>query len=127
MPQVPKYKLSPLDLGDETLGQRLARFRKEKGLTQIELAKEIGIRQVLVSDYERGRLRPNYEMIIRFSIALDVTTDKLLGVKKSKKNGNKLSLSIVRRVKKIEALPEPQRRAILKTIDTYLKGVEAGQ
>jgi len=124
MPQVPKYKLPPLGLGDETLGQRLARLRKEKGLTQVELAKAIGIRQVLVSAYERERLRPNYEMIIQFALALDVSTDEFLGVKKAKKNENKLSLNIVRRVKKIEALPEPQRRAILKTVDTFLKGAE---
>ena len=84
MPQVSKYKLPPLKLGKETLGQRIARLRKERGYTQIELAKKIGITQVLVSDYERERLRPHYEMIIRFALALGVTTDELLGLKTSK-------------------------------------------
>ena len=124
MPQKPKYKLTPVSSEKEPLGHRLSRLRKSKGLTQAELANKIGIRQVLVSDYERGRLRPNYEMIIQFASAFDVTTDELLGVKKTDQNKDHLSLNIVRRLKKIESLPEPQRRAILRTIDTFLKGAE---
>ena len=40
----------------ETVGQRLARLRKERGWTQVELAERIGIIQSLISDYERDRL-----------------------------------------------------------------------
>src|SRR5207247_2491036 len=38
----------------ETVGQRLARLRRERGLTQVELAERLGIAQPIVSDYERG-------------------------------------------------------------------------
>lgn len=125
MPQIPKYDLEPLDLGEETVGQRLSKLRKARGLTQVDLANTIGIRQVLVSDYERGRLRPNCEMIVRFAMALDVTTDEILGLKNSKKNDHhQLSLQIIRRAKKIEELPDPQKRTLLKTIDTFLKGAQ---
>ncbi len=122
MPQKPKYKLPPLDLGDEVLGSRIARLRKEKGLTQVELAKTIGIKQALISDYERSRLRPNYEMIIRLAIALEVTTDELLGVKAIK--NSKPNLKIQKRMRKIEALPETQQKFVLKTIDSHLKALE---
>jgi putative transcriptional regulator len=122
MPQKPKYKLPPLDLGDEVLGSRIARLRKEKGLTQVELSKTIGITQALISDYERSRLRPNYEMIIRLAIALEVTTDELLGVKAIK--SSKPSLKIQKRMRKIEALPEIQQKFVLKTIDSHLKALE---
>jgi transcriptional regulator with XRE-family HTH domain len=74
MPRKSKLKLPPIDLGSESLGQRIARLRKEKGYTQVELAKKMGIVRVLVSDYERERIRPHYEMIIRLALALDVTT-----------------------------------------------------
>ncbi len=124
MPQVPKYKLSPLNLSEETLGQRFARLRKEKGITQVELAKSIGIRQALISDYERDRLRPHYEMIIRFALALEVSADELLGLKTPKTKGNGGSLKILRRMKKIEALPPAQQKVLLRTIDTFLKGAE---
>lgn len=122
MPQKSKLKFPPLDLGDETLGKRLTRLRKERGLTQIDLAKKIGITQVLVSDYERERLRPHYEMIIRLAMALKVTTDELLGVKPSKAGVDRPNLKLIQRLKKIEALPAAQQKALLKTIDTFLKG-----
>ncbi|MGH9967441.1 MAG: helix-turn-helix domain-containing protein [Pyrinomonadaceae bacterium] len=57
MPQKSRLKLRSLDLGDETIGQRVARLRKERGFTQIELADKIGLTQNLISAYECGRLR----------------------------------------------------------------------
>ena len=49
----------PHDTESETVGQRLARLRKERGWTQVELAERVGIIQALVSDYERDKLRLN--------------------------------------------------------------------
>lgn len=122
MPQVSKLKLPPLKLGKETLGQRIARLRKERGYTQVKLAKKIGITQVLISDYERNRIRPHYEMIIRLALALKVTSDELLGLKQTKTDGGKQSLKILRRMKKIETLPPAQQKILLKNIDMFLKG-----
>lgn len=124
MPQKAKYNLPPLNLGEESLGQRIARLRKEKGLTQTDLAKLIGITQVLVSDYERERIRPPYEMIIRFALALEVTTDKLLGLEQSKSKTQSPGLKIQRRMKKIADLPDSQQKFILKAIDSHLKALE---
>jgi ribosome-binding protein aMBF1 (putative translation factor) len=58
MPRKSRLKLPPLGL-PEPFGSRLARLRKERGFTQIELASRIGLTQTLVSDYERGKLRLN--------------------------------------------------------------------
>ena len=116
--------MPPLNLSKETLGQRIARLRKEKGYTQDELAGRIGIIRELISNYERERIRPNYEMVIRLAIAFEVTTDELLGLKSTKKNGGKPNLKIQRRMKQIEALPPSQQKALLKTIDAVIKGAE---
>ncbi len=124
MPQKSKFKLPDLNLGKETLGQRIARLRKEKGFTQAELAEKIGIIQALISEYERDKLRPHCEMIIRFALALVVSTDELLGLKPSRTKGKHPNLKIQKRLKKIEKLPPAQQRTLLKTIDTYLKGAE---
>ena len=124
MPRVSKLKLLPLDLGEETLGERIARLRKEKGFSQVELAEKIGIVQVLISDYENDKLRPHYEMIIRIALALEVSTDELLGVKKTESNERMPDMKLVRRLKRIESLSVVQRKVILKTIDTFLKGSE---
>ena len=81
MPQKSRYILEPLNLGNETIGQRIARIRKEKKFTQKELAKKIGIPRSLVSNYEIGRIRLYDEMVTRFAIALEVSADYLLGLK----------------------------------------------
>jgi transcriptional regulator with XRE-family HTH domain len=124
MPRRSTLQLAPLDLGEETLGQRLARLRKQRGLTQVELAQKIGIIQSLVSEYERDKLRLNAEMLARFALALEVSADELLGLQKLPKNGRHPSRKVLRRLQKIEELPAHDQAALLKTIDTFLKGAE---
>ena len=123
MPKRPK--LLPLDFGDETIGQRLARLRKERGLTQVELANKLGIIQSLVSDYETDRLRLAAETAVRFALALDISTDDLLRpqTKKSPRKGP--SLKIVRRMEEIEKLPPRQQSLVLSALDSILKGASA--
>jgi len=124
MPKASKLQLMPLPPSDETPGQRLARIRRERGFTQIELAEKTGMVQTLVSDYERGKLRLNADMILRFATALEVSTDALLqpaGPVESKKPSRK----VLRRLEQIEALPVAQQTALLRTIDTFLEGAAA--
>ena len=81
MPRVPKQVLPPLNLSDESVGQRIARIRKLKGLTQVQLAERIGIERTVIANYEKDRLRIYDEMLARIAIALSVTTDEILGLK----------------------------------------------
>jgi transcriptional regulator with XRE-family HTH domain len=108
----------------ETMGQRLARLRKERGWTQVELAERTGIVQTVLSDYERGKLRLNADMIVRFAQALEVTTDELLQPGTAQKPlRRKPSLRVLRRLERIERLPQHQQNTLLRTIDGFLKGV----
>jgi transcriptional regulator with XRE-family HTH domain len=116
-----RLQLPPLDLGNETIGQRLARIRKERGYTQVALAEKIGIIQSLISDYETDRLRLTAEMAVRFALALDVTTDELLHPK-SKKKTKRPSLKIMRRMEEIEKLPPRQQSMVLSALDSILRG-----
>jgi transcriptional regulator with XRE-family HTH domain len=70
---------------DAALGQRLARLRNERGFTQVELAEKLGVAQPIVSDYERGRLRPHPDMLTRLAAALQISADELLGLEQTKK------------------------------------------
>jgi hypothetical protein len=63
-------------------------------------------------------------MIIRLAQALEVSTDELLGLKQTKKQENRASLQILRRLNKIQSLPAAQRKVLLKTIDTFIKAAE---
>lgn len=112
----------PLDFGGETLGERLARLRQQRGYTQVEFAKKVGITQVLVSSYETDRRQFSVEMAIRFALALDISTDELLHPKAKKVRSKKPSRRVMRRVEEIEKLPPYQQNHLLKTIDGFLKG-----
>jgi len=115
---------APLNTTSETMGQRLARLRRERGWTQVELAERTGIVQTVLSDYERGKLRLNADMIVRFAQALEVTTDELLQPKAAQKSlRRKPSLRVLRRLERIESLPQHQQNTLLRTIDGFLKGV----
>lgn len=122
MPRVSRLKLPPIPT-KESIGERVARIRKERGFTQVELAEKIGVIQSIVSAIERDVLKLSAEMAIRFALALEVTTDDLLmPVKKT--NGSqarKPSRKILRRLEQIETLPKNQQSAVLKTIDNALE------
>lgn len=123
MSKRPTIKKPPLDFGGETLGERLARFRKQRGYTQAELAQKVGIGQVLVSAYETDRRQFSAQMAVRFALALDVSMDKFLHPKAKKAVTKKPNRRVLRRMEKIESLPFHQQTHLLKTIDGFLKGV----
>lgn len=107
----------------ETLGQRLARIRKERGFTQQQLAERSGLIQVLISDYEHEKLRLTAEMAVRFADILGVSTDELLRGKNRKSvasSRRQPSLKLLRRMEQIENLPPYRQRALLTTIDGFL-------
>lgn len=124
MPQRSKLKLPPIPElnGKESVGQRLARLRKERGYSQIELAQKMGLVQQLVTAYERDTRRLHAEMVVRFAKAFDVSTDEILLGARAGKSTGKLSLKIVRRLQRIEELPEVQQKILLKSIDLLLDG-----
>ena len=116
-----KSKPKSASSGQETLGQRLARIRKERGFTQQQLAERTGLIQVLISDYEHGKLRLTAEMAVRFADVLEVSTDDLLRGKKGAATSRRQpSLKLLRRMEQIENLPPYRQRALLTTIDGFL-------
>lgn len=45
------------------VGENIKRFRNEKGLSQIDLGKILGVEQAYISMLETGRRKPNNRMI----------------------------------------------------------------
>jgi len=121
MPRVPKKALPPLTDSTETIGQRIARYRKMRGLTQKQLAETIGIEQNVVSDYERGVLRLYDEMLGRFAVALKTSADILLGLKKQDAGATTISLRFLKRLSIIETFPETQKKRILRNLDDAIE------
>lgn len=121
MPQPPKYQLADVDIDISAIGKNVAKLRKKKGLTQQELSQKIGIQQGLLSHYENGRLKLSAEMIIQLAKALDSSTDEILGLNPIPSDSPDIKPSLLKRMQKIDSLPQSERRALLKTIDMFLQ------
>ena len=61
-------------------GSHLRKLRKEKGLTQAELAQKIGITQSVVAAYERSAKKPDMERLPVIAKALGVMLEALYGL-----------------------------------------------
>lgn len=64
-------------------GAKLKQLRKEKNLTQKQLASLIGVQNSVISFYEVGERVPSPEIIIKLATALHVSSDYLLGIEKN--------------------------------------------
>ncbi len=105
----------------ESIGERIVRIRKERGITQKELATLVGVTQPVISDYERGVLRVHGELLIQFAKILKTSTDEFLGLEKQpRKTGPIKNLRLLRKVREIEKLPRRDQEALLRTIEAFL-------
>ena len=102
----------------ETLGDRIRRYRVEKALTQIELARLLGVNQQFVAYYEVEGVSPAPELLVKIADTLEVSTDELLG-RKTRRNPLPTPESIRRwkRLLRLEELPPHDQKAVLKMID----------
>ena len=111
----------------KAIGRRLREFRNRRALSQAQLADLVGVTQTLVSDYEVGRLRLHAGLVMRFAKALRVSADELLGLKESKENGFLKDRRFIRRFQEIDKLSRSEKQTLLKTIDHFLRGAQAGR
>ena len=59
--------------------ERLKELRKQAHLTQVELAKRLGIGQSSYADWERGKKKPTQENLVKIAQVLNVSIDYLVG------------------------------------------------
>ncbi|MBR1424657.1 helix-turn-helix transcriptional regulator [bacterium] len=64
------------------IGSKIKELRKQKHLTQEQLAKRLWVTKAIISAYENGTRFPSLEILIHLSYVFNVSTDYLLGVSK---------------------------------------------
>lgn len=110
---------------EESLPERLARLRRERGITQAELAEQVGTIQPIVSDYERGRCRPNPVILVKMARVLECSTDELLGLTTTTRVDTSISRRWAKRLRDIDSLSKRDQDALLRTIDAFLVKAKA--
>ncbi|MFR1434367.1 MAG: helix-turn-helix domain-containing protein [Acutalibacteraceae bacterium] len=63
----------------EILAERLKQCRKDKGLTQWQVAVYSDITENTYQNYESMRREPKLEILLRIAVCLDVSLDYLVG------------------------------------------------
>ena len=69
-------------MNQEKIGKFIARVRKEKNMTQQELAKKLNITDRAISHWENGRSMPDAGIMLELCKLLDINVNELLSAKK---------------------------------------------
>ena len=102
------------------LGERVAGLRKEQGLTQVQLAKLLGISQQLMAAHEAGQRKIPASLLPRLAQLFEVSCEELLGVKEPPaKRGPTPALQ--RQVEQIRQLPRTKQRFVMEMLDNVIK------
>jgi transcriptional regulator with XRE-family HTH domain len=104
----------------KVLGSRVAHLRKERGLTQVQLAETLGISQQMVASYEIGRRRIPVSMLPSLAQALQVQTDALLGNETKTRSKRGPASQLQRSIERISQLPKPKQRFVMEMLETVL-------
>ncbi len=87
----------PRKKGEESVGDKISRLRKGKGLSVKSLANETGLRPDFIEDVETGKVLPPVAFLIRISKALSIDAGSLLSEKKESAASEKRRRSFVKR------------------------------
>lgn len=74
----------------KSIGEMISSLRKEKGMTQNELAEKMNVTDKAVSKWERDLSCPDINTISKLADVLDVSVDELLQAKKKEYPNTKL-------------------------------------
>ena len=66
------------------LAKKIKELRGARGITQVELAKNLGVTKQCVSNWENDNIQPSIEMLIKLASYFNVSTDYILGLERKK-------------------------------------------
>lgn len=69
---------------DFDFGNRLKELRLQAGLTQKQLAEQLGITKSVISFYELRERTPSPEILVKLAAVFHVSSDFLLGIERGK-------------------------------------------
>lgn len=107
-------------------GRRIRSIRESRGFTQVEMARALGIPQSNVSAMERGTRGLSVHQVVKLAKVLKVSTDAILLGNGKHEQKPATSLRLIRRLQRIERLPEARQRVVLRFVDALIDQEAAG-
>lgn len=94
-------------------GKTLKDIRKRRGLTQLTLAKNVGLTSQVISNFERGYTQPNQEHLKNLANALNCKISDLVAYDVEEIDYEKIMFSDKA---SFDALPKSERERILENL-----------
>jgi transcriptional regulator with XRE-family HTH domain len=103
------------------LGDRIKDLRKQKNLSQSELADKVGISYAQIGRYETKGSQPPAETLKKIADALGVTPDFLIYGTSGEKAKTKLKdADLIQQFQAIESMDEEDKNVVKKLIDAFI-------
>ncbi|HET7931092.1 MAG TPA: helix-turn-helix transcriptional regulator [Rhodanobacteraceae bacterium] len=101
-------------------GERVAALRKERGLTQVQLADLLGTSQQTVTAYENGTRRVPITTLPLLAHTLGTSIEELIGgdARRNAKRGP--SPKIQQQLERVSQLPRARQRMVSEVLDSLL-------
>lgn len=103
------------------LGQRIAGLRRDRGLTQVQLAEVLGVAQQTLAHYEAGRLRLLAGALPPLADQLGVSVEDLIGTPARRTTGKRgPAPRMQQQLERLQSLPKARQRVISDVLDSLL-------
>lgn len=102
---------------------RLKKLRRERGLTQKDLANLVGCETVLISRYERGEGLPKFDTLVALAQTLRVSTDEIALGRDPAEAGKELPIHnvlLLERFQELESLPREDQAMVIGLVDAVI-------
>lgn len=110
----------------EIIGSRLKEIREENKLSQSAIAKELGVSQASIAQYEMGKSCPNEDILLWYANKFDVSLDYIFG-KTSFMNMNKTLESLTPGSKNYASLEKVVEEIVNKKMSKWNEIRKNGQ
>ncbi len=105
-----------------SFGKKLAVLRKEKKLSQTDLASQLKTSVSVISRYERDEMTPSIDTAKKLAALLSTTVGYLLG--ETEDDELLKDPQIVQRLKDIQEFSEPEKSQVYFTIDAVIREIK---
>ena len=67
-----------MNINYKSIGERVRAFRRQKGMTQEQLAEFAALTSVSISFIETGKKNPSLSSVLKIAFVFEITTEELL-------------------------------------------------
>jgi transcriptional regulator with XRE-family HTH domain len=106
----------------KVLGARITQLRKERDMTQAELARAIGVSQQRVFAYELGDRRVCVLMLVKLARLFQISVEQLMGIAQPPPDAERPSSKWLHQAQRMRGRSKRDQRFIIKIIDVLEHG-----